>query len=117
MVPADHNFFQPMAPRGAYSYSGTFTDVANTSGGNTGIAQMLLTPMANSLSGIGTVCASGISTTATPCKANFTGGPDSRCGEQHSQSNSQCHLVRLVWICRGLVEGDLEADSDPRAAL
>jgi hypothetical protein len=69
-------FYQPRAPRGAYFYNGVYTEIANTSGGNTGVAQMLLTPTASTLSGIGTVCPPGTSSTATPCKANFAGGPD-----------------------------------------
>lgn len=66
-------FFQPAAPRGAYSYSSTFTDVANTSGGGTGMAQMLLKPIANTDAGMAP-CAS---TAVAPCGANFVGGPDS----------------------------------------
>ena len=39
-------FFQPAAPRGGYGYSGAFTDVPTTTGGGTGMAQMLLNPIA-----------------------------------------------------------------------
>jgi hypothetical protein len=38
-------FFQTSDPRGRFFYSGTYTDVVSTSGGNTGLAQMLLTPL------------------------------------------------------------------------
>jgi Carboxypeptidase regulatory-like domain len=65
-------FFQPAAPRGGYGYSGTFTDVPLTTGGGTGMAQMLLTPIAN------TIALPECATTAVaPCKASFVGGPNS----------------------------------------
>lgn len=67
----DVTFFQPAAPRGAYTYSSTFTDVSNTTGGGTGMAQMLLTPTASTVSGL-TPCAN---TAVAPCAANFVGGP------------------------------------------
>ncbi len=67
-------FFQPAAPRGGYGYSGAFTDVPTTTGGGTGMAQMLLTPIPSSLTGL-----SDCSFTAAvaPCRANFVGGPNS----------------------------------------
>jgi hypothetical protein len=65
-------FFQPAAPRGAYTYSSTFTDVANTSGGGTGMAQMLLTPRNSTVVGM-QPCAN---TAVAPCAANFVGGPN-----------------------------------------
>ena len=37
-------FYQPRSPAGGYEYFGQFTEVPNTTGGNTGMAQMLLTP-------------------------------------------------------------------------
>ena len=46
------DFFQPAAPRGGYGYSGTFTDVPLTTGGGTGMAQMLLNPIASTLTGL-----------------------------------------------------------------
>jgi len=66
------SFFQPAAPRGAYGYSGTFTDVPLTTGGGTGMAQMLLTPIASPLNlpDCGAV-------PVAPCRANFVGGPNS----------------------------------------
>ena len=67
------SFFQPQAPRGAYSYSSTFTDVANTTGGGTGMAQMLLNPQNSTVTSLPT-CAS---TAVAPCAANAVGGPDS----------------------------------------
>jgi hypothetical protein len=67
------SFFQPAAPRGAYAYSGTFTDVPLTTGGGTGMAQMLLNPTASSLSGLPDCAATAVA----PCRANFVGGPNS----------------------------------------
>jgi hypothetical protein len=66
------SFFQPASPRGAYGYSGTFTDVPLTTGGGTGMAQMLLNPIASSLNlpDCGAV-------PVAPCRANFVGGPNS----------------------------------------
>lgn len=60
----DITFFQPAYSRGNYTAAGTYTDVANTSGGsatsnstlasgggNTGLAQLLLTPIAGTVPG------------------------------------------------------------------
>jgi hypothetical protein len=47
--------------------------VPNTSGGNTGMAQMLLTPIASPFTQIANVCGPGV---AAPCRANFVGGPN-----------------------------------------
>ena len=44
-------FFQPAYPRGQFSYNGTYTEVPNTSGGNTGRAQLLLTPVPSAVTG------------------------------------------------------------------
>ncbi len=44
-------FFQPAYPRRRFSYSGTYTEVPNTGGGNTGRAQLLLTPVSSSVAG------------------------------------------------------------------
>ncbi len=55
------SILQPPAGRGAWSFSGVFTEVPSTSGGNTGLAQMLLTPIP------GTV----------PGAFNYVGGADS----------------------------------------
>ncbi|HEY5212288.1 MAG TPA: TonB-dependent receptor, partial [Acidobacteriaceae bacterium] len=52
---------QPLASRGGWSFSGLYTEVPTTSGGNTGLAQMLLTPIP------GTV----------PGAADYVGGADS----------------------------------------
>lgn len=52
---------QPAASRGAWDYAGVYTEVPETTGGNTGLAQMLLTPIP------GTV----------PGAANYVGGSDS----------------------------------------
>ena len=69
------DFFQPAAPRGGYTYSGTFTDVPTTTGGGTGMAQMLLTPIASTLTGLPDCAMTG--TPVAPCRANFAGGPSS----------------------------------------
>ena len=42
---------QPPAGRGAFTFSGAYTEVPETSGGNTGLAQLLLTPMPGSVPG------------------------------------------------------------------
>jgi hypothetical protein len=44
-------FYQPAYPRGQNAYAGTYTEVPNTSGGNTGLAQLLLTPIRSSVAG------------------------------------------------------------------
>jgi hypothetical protein len=67
------DFFQPAAPRGGYGYSGTFTDVPLTTGGGTGMAQMLLNPIASTLTGLPDCAAAAVA----PCRANFVGGPNS----------------------------------------
>ena len=67
------DFFQPAAPRGGYGYSGTFTDVPLTTGGGTGMAQMLLTPIASTLTGLPDCAVAAVA----PCRANFLGGPNS----------------------------------------
>ena len=67
-------FYQPRSPAGGYEYFGQFTDVPNTTGGNTGMAQMLLTPIRNPfVSQIANVCGPGV---AAPCRADFVGGPN-----------------------------------------
>ncbi len=55
------NILQPPAGRGTWSFAGVYTEVPSTTGGNTGLAQMLLAPIP------GTV----------PGAANFVGGADS----------------------------------------
>ncbi len=42
---------QPPASRGDISFSGNYTEVPNTTGGNTGLAQMLLSPALSSVTG------------------------------------------------------------------
>jgi carboxypeptidase family protein len=68
-------FFQPRAARGAYFYgttnAGTFTEVPNTSGGATGMAQMLITPITSPLAL--PECGSNFS---RACKSSFVGGPN-----------------------------------------
>jgi hypothetical protein len=65
------NILQPFTGRGAWNFSGVYTEVPSTSGGNTGLAQMLLTPIpgtvagaANFVGGADTVQASNIATTS-----------------------------------------------------
>jgi hypothetical protein len=55
------SILQPPSGRGTWSFSGLYTEVPTTTGGNTGLAQMLLTPIP------GTV----------PGAANYVGGSDS----------------------------------------
>lgn len=57
----DITFYQPRNANGAYTYTGAFTEVSGTTGGNTGLAQLLLAPSASGVQG-------GI---------NNLGGPDS----------------------------------------
>jgi hypothetical protein len=42
---------QPPSGRGAWSFSGVYTEVPSTGGGNTGLAQMLLTPIKGTVPG------------------------------------------------------------------
>ncbi len=42
---------QPPSGRGAWSFSGVYTEVPSTGGGNTGLAQMLLTPIPGTVPG------------------------------------------------------------------
>ncbi len=55
------SILQPPSSRGTWSFSGVYTEVPTTTGGNTGLAQMLLTPIP------GTV----------PGAADYVGGADS----------------------------------------
>src|SRR6202022_1727510 len=45
------NILQPPSGRGTWSFSGVYTEVPSTTGGNTGLAQMLLTPIPGTLAG------------------------------------------------------------------
>jgi len=61
-------FFQPAWSRGEWDFNGTYTEVPTTGGGNTGLAQALLTPIPatvpngiNNAGGASTVYASNIS--------------------------------------------------------
>jgi len=45
------SILQPISARGAWSFSGLYTEVPATSGGNTGLAQMLLTPIKGTVPG------------------------------------------------------------------
>ena len=45
------SILQPPSSRGVWSYEGTYTEVPETSGGNTGLAQMLLTPIPGTVTG------------------------------------------------------------------
>jgi hypothetical protein len=55
------NILQPPSGRGTWSFSGVYTEVPSTTGGNTGLAQMLLIPIPGTVSGA----------------ADFVGGADS----------------------------------------
>jgi hypothetical protein len=59
---------QPPWSRGQFNFDGIYTDIPNNAHGNTGIAQLLLNPEANSL----TTC-TGVSCTPIP----YVGGPNS----------------------------------------
>jgi hypothetical protein len=45
------SILQPPSGRGSWSFSGLYTEVPTTSGGNTGLAQMLLTPIKGTVTG------------------------------------------------------------------
>ena len=45
------SILQPPSGRGSWSFSGLYTEVPTTSGGNTGLAQMLLTPIKGTVAG------------------------------------------------------------------
>jgi hypothetical protein len=45
------SILQPPSGRGAWSFSGDYTEVPDTSGGNTGLAQMLLSPIPGTVAG------------------------------------------------------------------
>jgi len=45
------SILQPIAGRGTWSFSGLYTEVPTTNGGNTGLAQMLLTPIPGTVAG------------------------------------------------------------------
>ncbi len=45
------SILQPPSGRGTWSFSGVYTEVPETSGGNTGLAQMLLTPTPGTVAG------------------------------------------------------------------
>jgi hypothetical protein len=66
-------WFAPAWPRGQFNFDGTYTEVPSTSGGNTGLAQMLLTPIPSQVTnGIDNVGGAD-----TVFASNFT-GPDDR---------------------------------------
>ena len=54
------SILQPPTGRGAWNFSGVYTEVPETSGGNTGLAQLLLTPIPGTVAGA----------------ANYVGGAD-----------------------------------------
>ena len=65
------SILQPIAARGTWAFSGLFTEVPTTTGGNTGLAQMLLTPIPGTVTGANdyvggadSVSASNIATTS-----------------------------------------------------
>lgn len=67
-------WFAPAYPRGYFGFDGTYTEVPSTSGGNTGLAQLLLSPIpttvANGINNVG-----GSDQTSA---SNFTGPDDVR---------------------------------------
>lgn len=73
---------QPPWSRGQFNFDGTYTDVPNVGGGNTGRAQFLLTPTANSL---GTGCPTpGVA----PCFPDYVGGPNNEFASNISLSDN-----------------------------
>src|ERR1700722_726068 len=73
------NILQPPSGRGAWSFSGVYSEIPSTSGGNTGLAQLLLTPIpgtvtgaADFVGGADTVQASNIALTSM--KRNYYAG-------------------------------------------
>lgn len=67
-------WFAPAYPRGYFGFDGTYTEVPSTGGGNTGLAQLLLSPIATTVAnGINNV--GGSDTTEA---SNFTGPDDIR---------------------------------------
>lgn len=101
-------FFQPAAVRGGYTYSGTFTEVPNTSGGGTGMAQMLLQPIASSLPL--PECGTGV---PAPCRASYVGGPDTI-----NVNNIPNPTPRATWsIWSGFVEDTWKVTSELTVTL
>ncbi len=72
---------QPPAARGNFSFSGNYTDVPNTQTGNTGIAQLLLSPAVSSVAG-GT---------------NYLGGPDFVTESNYANTDSQRNYNALFF--------------------
>jgi len=66
---------QPIASRGNWSFSGDFTEVPTTTGGNTGLAQMLLSPIPGTVTGA----------------ADYVGGADN-VGASNIANTSMKHL-------------------------
>ena len=73
------SILQPPSGRGAWSFSGLYTEVPTTNGGNTGLAQMLLTPIpgtvpgaADDVGGADSISASNIANTSM--KHNYYAG-------------------------------------------
>jgi hypothetical protein len=73
------NILQPPSGRGTWTFSGVYSEVPSTTGGNTGLAQMLLTPIpatvagaADDVGGADSINASNISTTSM--KRNYFAG-------------------------------------------
>jgi hypothetical protein len=67
-------WFAPAWPRGEFDFGGAYTEVPSNGGGNTGLAQLLLTPTATSVpNGLNNVGGSDIA-----FASNFTGPDDHR---------------------------------------
>ena len=78
------NILQPPSGRGAWSFNGVYSEIPSTSGGNTGLAQLLLTPIP------GTV----------PGAADFVGGSD----------NIQASNIALTSMKRNYYAGYVQDD-------
>ena len=73
------SILQPPSGRGAWSFSGLYTEVPTTNGGNTGLAQMLLTPIPGTVPGAaddvgGADSISASNTANTSMKHNYYAG-------------------------------------------
>ena len=104
------DFFQPAAPRGGYGYSGTFTDVPLTTGGGTGMAQMLLNPIASTLTGLPDCACS--SRRALQGELRRWAELDQR--EQASRPDAARLVAGLVGLHRRHLEDRAEGDGESR---
>jgi len=67
-------WFAPAWPRGEFDFGGTYTEVPSTSGGNTGLAQLMLSPIPTTVPG----GLNNVGGADTSFASNFTGPDDHR---------------------------------------